>query len=75
MIVEDEATCNQGEVAVAEFPDKSRIIHRQQRHMSAGEVPCDERLRRIVRVLARQLAREHHARACTRQEKDSKCGK
>jgi len=75
MIVEDEATCIQGEVAVAELSDKSRIIHRQQRHMRGGEVPCDERLRRIVRVLARQLAREHHARACTRQEKDSECGK
>jgi len=43
--------------------------------MKAGNVSCDERLRRIVRVLARQLAREHYARACTQRDKDSKCGK
>ena len=36
---------------MAELPDKSRVIHGQQRHMRDGEVPCDERLQCIVRAV------------------------
>ena len=38
---------------------------------SRTSAAIEARLRRIVRALARQLAREHHAASCRRGESDS----
>lgn len=67
--VEDSAVEKQIEAAVAEIGNDRGSVPRRP-HRAHG-TPPDERLRRIVRAIARQAAREHYMEACLKAKRDS----